>query len=144
MAQRGPGGRNGNVTEKCSETYQEGAGKVPRLTLRAGIWYAGETRCKNYREALKKVLSAAEIAPNLSKIAKVGGANDFSAIPKSARPPKQKQYPRPERLETRPWWQQFLKEREAREEAREIREAALREQKQEQRHIYGRSRGAGA
>lgn len=72
-----------------------------RLTLRAGIWYAGEVRCSGYAEALKKTLQAAELD-----------------LPEPEKKPQRMRAKKSLRLELRPWWQLFLKVRAAREEAR--------------------------
>jgi hypothetical protein len=83
---------------------------VPAVTLRKGYWYAGEVRCGSYREALSRTLLAAGF---LSE--------------KPQKPARPKPHPRPERLETRLWWDEFLDARAIREAKRIADEQAVRE-----------------
>jgi hypothetical protein len=84
--------------------------RVPTVTLRNGVWYAGEVRCKDYREALKKTLLAAGFLQE-----------------KPQKPARQKPHPRPERLETRVWWEAFLDARAIREARRIADEQAVKD-----------------
>jgi len=84
-----------------------------QAVFRNGYWYSGEIRCKDYRDALKRTLLAAGFP--------------------CEKPPKPRQkFPtaklsRPERLETRVWWEAFLDARAIREARRIADEQAARE-----------------
>ncbi len=97
---------NGTVsTTSNSETEQAGSGaKASRLTLRNGVWYAGEIACKDYRDALRRTLIAADIAAP----AKPGHGKLKLRQP-------EKRWPRTRlRLELRPWWEAYFDARAAR------------------------------
>lgn len=107
-------GRSKSVTE-VTEAGSPGP-KSSRLTLRNGVWYVGDKRGGDFRDALKKTLQTAELA----------------AAPPLKKPKKNwYRYPPPERLETRPWWNTFLKDRSIREAARIVREMSAKDREAE-------------
>jgi len=86
------------TTAKVSQGEEQ---KVPHLTLRDGVWYSGALPQKNYREAFKATLRAADI--------------ELPPKPKRSQRPFIKKHLR---LELRPWWHAFIEARKARETAR--------------------------
>ena len=114
---------------------------APSVTLRNGYWYAGDIRCGSYREALSRALLAAGF---LSE--------------KPQKPGRRKPHPRPERLETRAWWEGFLDARAIREARRIADEQAVKDAEAERiwaeikaqkvdstaTFLVGRGRGAAA
>lgn len=76
-----------------------------------------EKKFTAFGEALRKALPAAEVE-----------------LPR----PKQKQYPRPERIETRPWWPAFLAWRADRE--RKIRENEAERERRRTETLFERAR----
>jgi len=99
-----------NALNELSGTGEHKEKVASVVSARNGYWYSGDVRCKDYREALKRTLLAA-------------GFLEHKA-PKPARP---KPHPRPERLETRAWWEAFLDARAVREARRIADEQAVRD-----------------
>ena len=64
--------RSGTGEDKANTS--EGVSAPPKALLRNGVWYAGDVRCKDYREALKR----AEVERTWAAV-KAGGTLTFRA-----------------------------------------------------------------
>jgi hypothetical protein len=95
----------GTAKRTVTETEPAGVAQTARLTLRNGVWYAGETPCKDYRDALKRTLLAASVTEGPLK----------SRREKLKPSESEKRWPRTRvRLELRLWCEAYFDARAAR------------------------------
>ena len=94
MAQRGA---QEVQRQESSNSVADKNQKTARLTLRNGVWYVGEKRLNDFREALQATLRTAEIA---------AAAKKPKPAPGTANPPGRGRCRL--RLEERRWWPGYL------------------------------------